>query len=85
VKKKLIEMDMKKARSEAVQAMGQAQGHWFTCPNNHPYYIGDCGGATQESNCPDCGAKVGGSSHKTRSDNRLATEMDGATKAAWPQ
>ena len=27
--------------------MGLGQGHWFTCPNGHPYFIGECGGAMQ--------------------------------------
>ena len=28
-----------------VKAMGMRGGHWYSCPNGHPYVIGDCGGA----------------------------------------
>ena len=28
-----------------IKAMGETKGHWFECPNGHPYLIGDCGGA----------------------------------------
>lgn len=44
--------------------------HWFECPNGHPYYIGECGGAMEQSNCPECGAVVGGSNHTLTSGNR---------------
>lgn len=40
--------------------------------------IGDCGGATMESKCPECSATIGGSSHRLRDDNQFAGEMDGA-------
>ncbi|CAH1269008.1 ZNFX1 [Branchiostoma lanceolatum] len=70
-------------RVQVVQAMGLTQGHWFACPNGHPYVITECGGAMVESTCAECGAPIGGGSHTLRSDNRLATEMDGARHAAW--
>jgi hypothetical protein len=38
-------------------------GHWFEGPNGHLYAIGECGGAIQEGNCPDCGAKIGGQNY----------------------
>jgi hypothetical protein len=50
-------------------------GHFFTCPNGHIYVIGDCGGATVEARCGECGARIGGSGHNVRSDNRVATEF----------
>jgi hypothetical protein len=46
--------------------------HWFECPNGHPYFIGECGGAMQESRCIECGAPVGGRSHSLNSTNREA-------------
>ena len=49
------------------------------------YAIGECGGATLESTCPECGSGVGGTQHRLRPDNAVATEMDGATRPAWPQ
>ncbi len=48
------------------------QGHAFTCPNGHVYFIGECGGATQESRCPECGARIGGRGHSLTAGNRVA-------------
>ncbi|XP_077993299.1 NFX1-type zinc finger-containing protein 1-like [Glandiceps talaboti] len=72
-------------RKMIVKAMEFTQGHWFKCPNGHIYAIGDCGGATVESTCPECKARIGGSGHRLRDDNRLAPEMDGANYAAWSE
>jgi len=60
-----------------------AQGHWFKCPNGHPYVITECGGAMQEAKCPDCGAKIGGSHHRYLPGQQLASEFDGARRPAW--
>ena len=51
---------------------GGWDGHWFECPNGHPYFIGECGGAMQQSRCPECGAAVGGASHRLAEGNRQA-------------
>jgi hypothetical protein len=51
--------------------------------SGHIYAIGDCGGAEEESKCPECKAGIGGTNHRVREDNALATEMDGANHAAW--
>lgn len=40
-------------------------GHWYYCANGHPFTIGDCGGATEVSRCPECGSLVGGQDHLT--------------------
>ncbi|XP_069677368.1 NFX1-type zinc finger-containing protein 1-like [Periplaneta americana] len=72
-------------KREIVSAMGYKQGHWYKCPNGHIYIITECGGAMQTSKCPECGAAIGGSGHRLLSSNRVATEMDGATRPAWPQ
>ncbi len=61
------------------------QGHWYKCPNGHIYVIGDCGGAMVRSRCNECGATIGGDSHRLDATNRLAGEMDGAQQPAWPQ
>ena len=71
-------------RTDIVKAIGLSKGHWFKCPNGHIYCIGECGGATEEARCPDCGATIGGVSHRLRDDNQLAPEMDGARHSAWP-
>jgi hypothetical protein len=72
-------------RREIVQALGMSQGHWFKCPNGHIYAIGNCGGAMVESRCNECQARIGGTQHQLLGDNRLAGEMDGAARPAWPQ
>jgi len=64
--------------------MGMKQGHWYKCPNGHIYLITECGGAMEESRCNECGAAIGGGSHRLRSDNQVASEMDGAMRSAWP-
>ena len=72
-------------RIEIVEAIGLAKGHWFKCPNGHFYCIGECGGAMEEANCPECGARIGGQQNSLRADNQLASEMDGARYAAWSE
>lgn len=59
-------------------------GRWFVCPKNHPYYIGDCGGATEISECPECNAPIGGTQHKVVESNRFFGEFDGSNAPAWP-
>ncbi|CAK0864128.1 unnamed protein product, partial [Prorocentrum cordatum] len=76
-------------RREVDLAMGGGRsgaGHWFACPNGHPYFIGECGGAMQESRCPECGARVGGGSHRLLADNSYVADFagDGAAPPAWP-
>ena len=56
-----------------------------TTRNGHVYVITECGGATEEGTCPECGAGIGGSQHRLRDDNQVASEMDGARHAAWSQ
>ncbi|XP_065226654.1 NFX1-type zinc finger-containing protein 1-like [Planococcus citri] len=60
-----------------------SQGHWFTCTNGHYYCITECGGAMQESKCPECGEKIGGTEHRYVETARVASDMDGATRPAW--
>ncbi|KAL7286568.1 hypothetical protein TKK_0019195 [Trichogramma kaykai] len=50
-------------------------GAWYKCPNGHIYSIGECGRAVQESKCPDCGSKIGGSNYHITTGNKVATEM----------
>lgn len=66
-----------------VKAMGMAQGHWYKCPNGHPYCITECGGAMQISKCNECGARIGGTNHRLLDDNRHDGSMDGSSHAAW--
>jgi len=68
---------------EIVKAMGFSQGHWFKCKNGHIFAIGECGGAMEESKCNECGAQIGGSSHRLLADNSIAQEMDGSRHSAY--
>ncbi|CAG8501282.1 2449_t:CDS:2 [Paraglomus occultum] len=68
----------------SIGEFGMVGGRWFVCPKQHPYYIGDCGGATQISKCPECGAVIGGVNHKIVQSNKFYGEFDGSTRPAWP-
>jgi hypothetical protein len=63
---------------------GSWSAHWFECPNGHPYFIGECGGAMQESNCPECGARIGGRSHVLNELNRPAEGLISQIGAELP-
>jgi len=52
------------------------RGHFYCCPNGHVYVIGECGGATQASTCPECGASVGGQGHNLNTANTRATDYE---------
>lgn len=54
-----------------VKAMNFSQGHWYKCPNGHIYAIGDCGGAMEQRQCPDCGATIGGTHHRLVQGNQV--------------
>lgn len=53
------------AVAKAIEAAenGMRAGHWFECPNGHPFFIGECGGAVEDAVC-ECGAKIGGTGHR---------------------
>ena len=55
-----------------VLAMGGGHGHWYTCPNGHDYFIGECGGAMQTSRCAECGEEIGGNNHQLVGTNRIS-------------
>ena len=50
---------------------------WFTCPNGHPFAIGQCGGAMQRSTCPECGEEIGGEDHTLAASNKVIGEVTG--------
>lgn len=72
-------------KKEILQAMGLSRGHWYKCPNGHVYCITECGGAMQVSKCNECGASIGGTSHRLLGTNAVATEMDGARYSAFSE
>jgi hypothetical protein len=63
----------------------KTKGAWYKCPNGHLYTIGDCGGAMERANCPECGAVIGGEGHRAADGNRHSGEPDGSAGPAWPQ
>uniref|UniRef100_A0A8D8YH08 NFX1-type zinc finger-containing protein 1 n=1 Tax=Cacopsylla melanoneura TaxID=428564 RepID=A0A8D8YH08_9HEMI len=64
---------------------GNTQGHWFKCGNcSQMYCITECGGAMEMAKCPGCQGTIGGEEHRYVAGTRLASEMDGATRPAWP-
>jgi hypothetical protein len=50
-------------------------GHFYTCPNGHYFAIGECGGAMEVARCIECGAEVGGTSHRLLDTNRAANDV----------
>ena len=69
--------------SDVIRAMSVVDGynyggswssHWYECPNGHPYFIGNCGGAMQVGNCIECGEQIGGTGHRLLASNRSAGE-----------
>ncbi len=67
---------------EVLRAMNQGSGydygggwssHWYECPNGHPYFIGECGGAMELGTCNECGEQIGGGGHALVSSNRSST------------
>mmetsp|Transcript_34973 Transcript_34973/g.70754 ORF Transcript_34973/g.70754 Transcript_34973/m.70754 type:complete len:362 (+) Transcript_34973:973-2058(+) len=79
LKEKVKAADNTKILSEVVRAMNKVDGydyggswssHWHECPNGHPYFIGNCGGAMEEGICLECGEAVGGSGHRLLASNR---------------
>ncbi|TNV87514.1 hypothetical protein FGO68_gene11469 [Halteria grandinella] len=66
---------------EIMKAVGYTASHWNKCPNGHYYVIADCGGAMEESKCPDCGSVIGGANHALAAGNEHASELGG--RPAW--
>ncbi|KAI9270851.1 hypothetical protein BY458DRAFT_179428 [Sporodiniella umbellata] len=89
-RRKLTENEKKQiinAMNQEVKSFGVHNivgGRWFVCPNKHPYFVGDCGGATEISSCPECTAPIGGTQHRVIESNRFYGEFDGSNEPAWP-
>jgi hypothetical protein len=81
-RKQIIKAMNEETRSTDLNSM--VGGRWFVCTNNNHYYIGNCGGATQVSKCPECSETIGGMQHKVVSTNRFYGEFDNSTSPAWP-
>ncbi|CAL1546453.1 unnamed protein product [Lymnaea stagnalis] len=70
-------------RMTIIRAVNVSAGAWYSCPNGHIYAIGECGQAMEESKCPDCKAKIGGTNHNLLPNNTWAQDMDGAENPVW--
>jgi hypothetical protein len=46
-----------------VNALGLTPKHAYKCSRGHYYFIGECGGAMQKANCPECDEIIGGAHH----------------------
>jgi hypothetical protein len=46
-----------------VNALGLTPKHAYKCSRGHYYFIGECGGAMQKANCPECDEIIGGTHH----------------------
>ncbi|KAK6976420.1 NFX1-type zinc finger-containing protein 1 [Biomphalaria glabrata] len=70
-------------RLAIIRAVNVSAGAWYHCPNGHIYAIGDCGQAMEESRCPDCKEKIGGTNHRLLPTNAWAQHMDNAQQPIW--
>ncbi|KIY70900.1 hypothetical protein CYLTODRAFT_391263 [Cylindrobasidium torrendii FP15055 ss-10] len=75
---------------EVVKAFGFSHtGHFYNCPNGHPFVITECGGAMQQAVCPECSAPIGGMNHSLDSSNTRNRELEdlargeGAQNSPW--
>jgi hypothetical protein len=51
-------------------------GHWYRCVNGHPFTVGECGMPMQLAMCPECGAGVGGQSHRSTEGVTQARDIE---------
>ncbi|GIQ83739.1 hypothetical protein KIPB_005105 [Kipferlia bialata] len=74
-------------KKEIGNAMGGSNaqaGHWYKHDCGYLYYIGDCGGATVQTVCPNCFGTLGGMGHSLTEGNTVASDIDGSVNSAWP-
>ncbi|KAI8591622.1 hypothetical protein BDZ88DRAFT_487300 [Geranomyces variabilis] len=51
-------------------------GHWYLCPQGHPFTVGECGMPMERASCPECGSPVGGAHHMPDAGVTRAAEFD---------
>ncbi|KAI3540024.1 hypothetical protein CSPX01_08479 [Colletotrichum filicis] len=71
-----VSTDEMRAVYAAMSKEFSGTGHWYTCRNGHPFTIGECGMAMQQTVCPECNAPVGGRNHSSAEGVRHAVEID---------
>lgn len=52
-----------------LRGQGWTGSHQMRCPRGHLYFIGDCGGAQEQSACAECGATIGGTHYVLATGN----------------
>ncbi|KJE90624.1 hypothetical protein CAOG_001908 [Capsaspora owczarzaki ATCC 30864] len=62
-------LTLKEFKEIAAATNLSTNGHWYTCPNGHPYVVGECGGPMAMAVCPECQAPIGGSNHISAAGN----------------
>jgi len=70
-----LSIEEKRLVHQAMSAEFISTGRWYTCPNGHPFTIGNCGMANQARPCPDCGATIGGTGYQLASGVRRAEDF----------
>ena len=84
-----LEIDLKKIYKtniidkEVLNLLNSLGTKWYKCPNNHLYTVGECGRPMEESICPHCKVKIGGTNHIPASGNievNLDQEMGNINK-----
>jgi len=78
-------MTLNRVKRQVIEVMTKEvgeRGHWYKCPNEHFYAVGECGGAMQTSECPDCKALLERMSHRPGNSD---ADIDGnnATGNRW--
>ncbi|KAH6608798.1 hypothetical protein Trco_002144, partial [Trichoderma cornu-damae] len=71
-----VSADELRAVYRAMSGELMGTGHWYTCENNHPFTIGECGMPMEEARCPECGARIGGQHHQPVEGMRRAVEIE---------
>ncbi|XP_060586335.1 E3 ubiquitin-protein ligase rnf213-alpha-like [Ruditapes philippinarum] len=66
--------DLEDVKEALLAARNQVRGAdsnpvFYRCPNGHVYVVGDCGRPTFVTNCPTCGAVIGGDNHIPKPGN----------------
>ncbi|KAG6903062.1 hypothetical protein C0995_006249 [Termitomyces sp. Mi166 len=57
-------------------------GHFYNCPNGHTFVITECGGATEEAQCPECNEPIGGRDHTLNATNTRAADFEEMARQA---
>ncbi|ETN42088.1 uncharacterized protein HMPREF1541_04027 [Cyphellophora europaea CBS 101466] len=71
-----VSNEEKRAVVAAMSSEFRGTGHWYYCPNGHPFTIGNCGLAREQATCPECGAAVGGMNYQLAEGNTIARDLE---------